>query len=53
LINPAPFFCGVLNARRKRNHQTHTARLGGFKKVLDKETFEMIQRETKPLAKKE
>jgi len=35
-INPAPFFCGVLNPRRKRNHQTHAARLGGFKKVLDK-----------------
>jgi len=25
-----------LNPRRKRNHQTHTARLGGFKKVVDK-----------------
>jgi len=32
LINPAPFLCGVLNPRRKRNHQTHKACCGVLKR---------------------
>jgi len=32
MINPTPFFCGVLNPRRKRNHQTHAASCGVLKR---------------------
>jgi len=31
-INPEPFFCGVLNPRRKRNDQTYTASCGGLRR---------------------
>jgi len=30
------FLRGIEPTRRKRNHQNHAARLGGFKEVLDK-----------------
>jgi len=39
LINPAPFFCGVLNPRKKRNHQTHKACCGVLKRCWIKRDF--------------
>jgi len=36
LINPAPFFCGVLNPTQKKKPPNPRSKLRGFKEVLDK-----------------